>query len=497
MRKEENTEKDDLCNKVQVHFIENVEESEESLETAEKSVNKPDNTSNKTKENSKMTEQPTTGINKKKHETREKLAGSNKKNLGIGEDTAAKLDMSELDKDVSDSASGRNTDKPKEQKAKRKRRHADVEKQEAEAVEESLYKVTGEAEPERKSHPVRNVILGLLVLILVAGAIVSYPIGKEYFQEKSVAGKDIEVTIQKGSTSRDVGAILKKKGVIRYETAFLLKLYFSDYKGKLRYGTFDLNDGMSVGKVIKELATQDGQKENTFTIPEGYTIEMTANKLEKEGIMTAQEFLTAVTKAAATSKYKDILPDKTKVFYQLQGYIYPDTYYLAKDITGDQLVAKILDEFDKKFDATRQEKAKQLGMSVEEVLIRASLLQKETELPKEYPIIAGVIQNRLDKKMKLQFDSTAVYAITKGQYGIARVMYKDLKVDSPYNTYKYKGLPVGPICSPSLEAIDGVLNPQKNDYLYFQMDTVKNDGSNIFSKTYEEHKAASATTEKK
>ena len=97
--------------------------------------------------------------------------------------------------------------------------------------------------------------------------------------------------------------------------------------------------------------------------------------------------------------------------------------------------------------------------------------------------------------MKLQFDSTAVYAITKGQYGIARVMYKDLEVDSPYKTYKYKGLPVGPICSPSLEAIDGVLNPQKNDYLYFQMNTVKNDGSNIFTKTYEEHKAASATTE--
>ena len=147
------------------------------------------------------------------------------------------------------------------------------------------------------------------------------------------------------------------------------------------------------------------------------------------------------------------------------------------------------------YNQRRQEKAKKLGMTVEEVLIRASLLQKETELPEEYPIIAGVIQNRLDKKMKLQFDSTAVYAITKGQYGIARVMYKDLKVDSPYNTYKHKGLPVGPICSPSLEAIDGVLNPQKNDYLYFQMDTVKNDGSNIFSKTYEEHKAASATTE--
>ena len=473
MRKEENTEKDDLYSKLQVHFIENVETEKVSEERKTDS----EQLSAEAKEKSAS------------HSKNDRAINKNKKNAG-------KLESgSEVQKVADDSAETDSEDNTKEQKGRRKRRHTKAERQE-EAVEDSFYKVTGEAE-EHKSHPIRNTILGLLVLVLVAGAVISYPIGKEYFKEQSVLGKDIEVTIEKGSTSKDVGAILKKKGIIHYETAFLLKLYFSDYKGKLRYGTFDLNDGMNLSKVIKELATQDGQKENTFTIPEGYTIEMTANKLEKEGIMSAQEFLTAVTNAAATSKYKDILPKKKKVFYQLQGYIYPDTYYLSKDITGDQLVAKILDEFDKKFDSARQEKAKQLGMSVEEVLIRASLLQKETELPEEYPIIAGVIQNRLDKKMKLQFDSTAVYAITKGQYGVARVMYKDLKVDSPYNTYKYKGLPVGPICSPSLEAIDGVLNPQKNDYLYFQMDTVKNDGSNIFTKTYEEHKAASATTEKK
>ena len=441
MRKEENTEKDELYGKLQVHFIENVEAEESSEEKESDSGNLSDETARKSVSAEKE--------NRAKKPVQKDIEEASAKSKG------------KKSEPQSDSSKTDSEDDVKEQKGSRKRRHSKVDKQEAEAVEESFYKVTGEAE-EHKSHPVRNAILGLLVLILVASAVVSYPIGKEYFQEKSVAGKDIEITIEKGSTSRDVSAILKKKGIIRYEAAFLLKLYFSDYK---------------------------------FTIPEGYTIEMTASKLEKEGIMSAQEFLTAVTNAAVTSKYKDVLPKKKKVFYQLQGYIYPDTYYLAKDITGDQLVAKILDEFDKKFDATRQEKAKKLGMTVEEVLIRASLLQKETELPEEYPIIAGVIQNRLDKKMKLQFDSTAVYAITKGQYGIARVMYKDLKVDSPYNTYKHKGLPVGPICSPSLEAIDGVLNPQKNDYLYFQMDTVKNDGSNIFSKTYEEHKAASATTE--
>lgn len=481
MRKEENTEKDDVCSKLQVHFIENVETEEASEEK---------------ESDSEKSSTETKGASKERPSSGRKADRAERKKKEVAEDLPPESEQQKAESKSDDPVRLDSEDNVKEQKGRRKRRHAKAERQEAEAVEESFYKVTGEAE-ERKSHPVRNAILGLVVLILVAGAVLSYPIGKEYFQEQSVVGKDIEVTIKKGSTSKDVGAILKKKGIIHHETAFLLKLYFSDYKGKLRYGTFDLNDGMSLSKVIKELATQDGQKEYTFTIPEGYTIEMTANKLEKEGIMSAQEFLTAVTNAAVTSKYKDILPEKEKVFYQLQGYIYPDTYYLSKDITGDQLVAKILDEFDKKFDTARQEKAKKLGMSVEEVLIRASLLQKETELPEEYPIIAGVIQNRLDKKMKLQFDSTAVYAITKGQYGIARVMYKDLKVDSPYNTYKYKGLPVGPICSPSLEAIDGVLNPQKNDYLYFQMDTVKNDGSNIFSKTYEEHKAASATTEKK
>ena len=439
MRKEENTEKDELYGKLQVHFIENVEAEESSEEKESDSGNLSDETARKSVSAEKE--------NRAKKPVQKDIEEASAKSKGKKSETQSDSSQTDSEDDV------------KEQKGSRKRRHSKVDKQEAEAVEESFYKVTGEAE-EHKSHPVRNAILGLLVLILVASAVVSYPIGKEYFQEKSVAGKDIEITIEKGSTSRDVSAILKKKGIIRYEAAFLLKLYFSDYKGKLRYGTFDLNNGMSLGKVIKELATQDGQKENKFTIPEGYTIEMTASKLEKEGIMSAQEFLTAVTNAAVTSKYKDVLPKKKKVFYQLQGYIYPDTYYLAKDITGDQLVAKILDEFDKKFDATRQEKAKKLGMTVEEVLIRASLLQKETELPEEYPIIAGVIQNRLDKKMKLQFDSTAVYAITKGQYGIARVMYKDLKVDSPYNTYKHKGLPVGPICSPSLEAIDGVLNPQ-------------------------------------
>ena len=343
---------------------------------------------------------------------------------------------------------------------------------------------------------VKKGIMGIFILALAVMLTFGYSLCSEYSRKDSPNGKAIEVTIEQGSTTREVGAVLKDSGVIRYEIPFLVKMYFSDYKGKLRYGTFRLNDGMSLDSIIKALATGGALKEEeAFTIPEGYSIIMTANKLEKEGIMSADEFLGAIDKATENFIYAQYLPAKDQVFYQLEGYIFPDTYYLSENMTGDELVQKILEEFQQKFDQSRQEAAAAAGMSVEEVLIRASLVQKETERPEEYPTIAGVIKNRLSKNMNLQFDSTVVYAMTGGLYGVDRVLYDHLKTESPYNTYLNKGLPAGPICNPSLEAIDGVLHPEENEYLYFQADAVKNDGSNLYFKTYEEHAAAAATTE--
>lgn len=355
----------------------------------------------------------------------------------------------------------------------------------------------GTAEPLRKrSGNLKKIILGFFVLVFAVVLTFGFSLWREYSRKDVKNGKEIEVTIEQGSSTREVGTVLKDAGVIRYELPFLMKMYFSDYKGKLRYGTFKLNDGMSLDTIVKTLATGGALKEEqSFTIPEGYSVKMIANKLEKEKIMTAEEFLTAVDKASENFVYAQNLPAKEQVFYQLEGYLFPDTYYLSENMTGDELVAKILEEFNQKFDASRQEAATALGMSVEEVLIRASLVQKETERPEEYPTIAGVINNRLAKNMNLQFDSTVVYAMTEGLYGVDRVLYDHLKTESPYNTYLNKGLPVGPICNPSLEAIDGVLHPEENEYLYFQTDAVKNDGSNLYFKTYEEHAAAAATTE--
>ena len=358
-----------------------------------------------------------------------------------------------------------------------------------------------EYEEEEKEVPswlrwLKRIVLGIVILTATMLMTFGFSLYREFSNDKPREGKEVEVEIPKGCSTEKMAEILQDAGVIRYKTAFLAKLFFSDYRGKLRYGTFTINTGETLDETIEILGTGGALKEEvSFMVPEGYSVEMIAEKLQKDGIMDSEEFLDAVTEAADDFVYKDQLPDKDRVFYQLQGYLFPDTYKIAENMTGKQLVDKMLDGFVRKFDEKRQKQAKKLGMSVEEVVIRASLVQKETYNPKDYAKIAGVIDNRLEKGMKLQFDSTVVYAISNGLFGVEKVTYDDLERESPYNTYHVRGLPPGPICNPGLDAIDGVLNAEEHNYLFFRTDPNKDDGSNIFTETYEEHSAAGEETE--
>lgn len=340
-----------------------------------------------------------------------------------------------------------------------------------------------------------SVIIKAVFLIVFAALIgIAIVLFMEY-SRSTTQGKEIEMEIPEGSSTKDIVRLLKENGVIRFQIPFYIRLYQSESRGKLRYGSYTLNDGMSLNDIIDALSR--GGKESSsqirFTVPEGYTVKKIGAKLEEEDIVKAEDFYQAVKDAAKDFPYAKELPEADSVFYQLEGYLFPDTYFLEEDMTADEILAMMLDEFQNKMDADHVKKAEEMGMTVTELLVRASLVEKETELLEEYPVIAGVINNRLAANMKLQFDSTVVYAMTEGDYGVKRVLYSDLKYDSPYNTYMYEGLPVGPIGNPGLEAIDAVLNPADHEYLFFQTDTVKNDGSNLFFKTYEEHEAAYST----
>ena len=334
-----------------------------------------------------------------------------------------------------------------------------------------------------------RVILTIILLVILLGLALFY---REY-SRKTTEGESVTVEIPEGTSTRELVSLLKEKGLIRYEAVFYLKLYQTGNQGKLRYGSYDLNTGMSLDDLIETLVKGAREDELVFTIPEGYSVEQIGARLEEKEIMTAKDFCQAVKDAAADYEFDGALPKEDTVYFQLQGYLWPDTYYLEKDTSPEQLVSMLLEEFETKYDEKCLERTHELGMTVNEVLTRASLVEKETDLPEEFATIAGVINNRLDQKMRLQFDSTVVYGMTDGQYGVDRVMYSHLKDDSAYNTYKIPGLPPGPICNPGMEAIKAVLYPEEHNYLFFMMDSQKNDGSNLFFETYDEHMAAYST----
>lgn len=224
----------------------------------------------------------------------------------------------------------------------------------------------------------------------------------------------------------------------------------------------------------------------SVTFPEGYSIDMMAAKMEEEDVFSKEEFLNAVKD---TSLYKNQwindLPKSTQIKYQLEGYLYPDTYNIYKKAKPQDLIQKMLDNFEDKYEALA--KTYEGKRSMGELVTMAALIERETSVQNERPIIAGVIENRIKAKMRLQIDPSVVYAITDGMYDVTRVYYSDLQVKSPYNTYLNKGLPVGPICNPDESAIQAAMNPEKHRYFYYHSDEEKKDGSHIFNQTYAEH----------
>ncbi len=325
-------------------------------------------------------------------------------------------------------------------------------------------------EDRKKQKKIRKriVLLAILTVILVYILCIAFKTG------------EVTVTIPEGASSMKIAEILKEEDIIESKYLFLARLKFSEYNGKLHYGTFTFDKSDSYIKIIKTLAT-GGAKKNTvtLTIPEGYSVERIKAKVVEMGFCSDSEFEEALKKDYDYPFLKSV-PENSKVKYKLQGYLYPSTYEFYEDAKAEDIIKTMLDEF--------QKQTKDLGITDwHKTITLASLVEREAKLDKERELIAGVMVNRLNDNMILQIDATVVYAISDGMYDVERVFYKDLEVDSPYNTYKYEGLPAGAICSPSIESIKAAINPAKHKFFYYHTDTEKNDGSHIFTETYEEH----------
>lgn len=339
----------------------------------------------------------------------------------------------------------------------------------------------------KKKNPVITILLCILCVSLFVGIYFVGSIYIEYNNSAVGSGETVKVEIQQGEGTWDIAKALQEQGLIRHKIAFLLKVYKMEANSQLRYGTFELHENAGLENIIQELIQGGAQREEKmFTVPEGYTIEMIAKKLEAEQICTEAEFLRAVKKEY-DYWFLESIPEDADVRYRLQGFLFPDTYAIGEDTTAESIVNAMLTQFGNKYTKKMEKKAEKLGRTTFELITEASLIERETGIDKERKLIAGVIENRLESGMRLQIDPTFLYPITEGLYDIERATYEHRDVESPYNTYKNSGLPVGPIACPGLASIEAALNPAEHNYFYYHTDEKKGDGSHIFTETYEEH----------
>ena len=342
-------------------------------------------------------------------------------------------------------------------------------------------------------------ILLLFAAITVISAVVSYDyVTKNYLDSSKdepvvVDEKEgVEFIIERGANTTQIAKNLIDQGLIKNERIFKLLSKINGYDGTYLSGTHIVSKTLSYDEMMRVLSEVPASRK--VTIPEGKTFKQVVDILyERKIIKDKEKFIkVANTTAFDYSFLKDLPPRDNK----LEGYLFPDTYEFDMNASEEQIITRMLDNFDRKFKDDYKEMISNLenDMTLDKVVILASIIEREARDPNDRYLISGVLYNRLTSKDKtlrrLQVDATIQYIMLKttGAYK-ERLLYTDLEIVDPYNTYMYEGLPPGPICCPGEAAIKAALNPDDTDYLFY---VAKGDaaGSHEFSETYAEHQAA-------
>ena len=327
-------------------------------------------------------------------------------------------------------------------------------------------------------------VLGLLVILVLlvcaaAGVGVYTVYQKATEAYKGYPGDEIFFMVQPGQAGVSIARALEAEGVARDHRLFVAALWLKKATGRLQAGEYRFAKPASTMDVIDRLVDGDIYL-LSVTIPEGLTVSETADHLARKGIGDADAFRGVFGRGELIASLDPEARD-------LEGYLFPETYRFPRQPAPEEVARALTDRFIQLFDEKRLAKAASLELDVREVVTLASIVEKETGRAEERPLIASVFWNRLKRPMALQSDPTIIYELKRqGRYD-GNLRGNDLKLDSPYNTYRFPGLPPGPIASPGLAAIDAVLSPAETRYFYF---VSKNDGSHHFSRTLREHSNA-------
>lgn len=321
-------------------------------------------------------------------------------------------------------------------------------------------------------------ILAVLLLLTLLGAMFF----KAWFVKGSrplipESSEVVTISISKGTGTEAIGDILKAEGLIADTLLFRLKSKILGYSGRYQAGDFTLSPAMTMEEIMDSLLK--GHMDSTrFTIPEGYDIRRTADVLENKGLINRETFLTEIKQGDFGYWFLEGLKKDEN---RLEGFLFPETYDIYINASEHSIIDKMLAQFNIVFTDKHIERMKELNKDINEVLILASIIEREAVVQKDRPVIAGVFLNRLEIGMPLQSCATVQYILGEQKPVLSTA---DTRIESPYNTYINSGLPPTPICSPGIESINAALWPEETDYIYF---LAKGDGSHVFSKTYEEH----------
>ncbi len=292
-----------------------------------------------------------------------------------------------------------------------------------------------------------------------------------------------KITIQSGQSIKDIAVDLKQKKIVGHDFAFLLYLKIKGKEKDIKAGEYQLDRPLNMPQLIQLLVRGPIPQEREIKIIEGWNLKDIARYLDKEGVVSSQEFLSFAQGGFRKSplfQRHDFLAEIPEGG-SLEGFLFPDTYRIYKKSTAEEIVGKMLDNFSQKFSPEMRAEARRQQKSVYQIVTMASLLEKEVRSLEDKKIVAGIFWKRIENNYPLQSCATLAYilGVNKKQYS-----YEDTQVKSPYNTYLNKGLPPGPICSPGLDSLRAALYPQFTDYNFFLSAP---DGETIFSKTFAEH----------
>ncbi len=317
-----------------------------------------------------------------------------------------------------------------------------------------------------------------MAIVLFLGGITAFYLHLQHYAETPAIkeAEDTAITIPAGQSFNATTAMLAKTHIIKDPYKFKLVARLKGYDKKLQAGEYMLSASMSPIQILQKMVKGEVRLYK-LTVPEGLNLYQIADLVDKVGLVTKNKFIAATTNAEFA--HQQGLDAET-----FEGYLFPETYFFPKNVPVKTIISTMVQRFRQIFNSTWQQRARQLGFSNHQIVILASIIEKETGAPFERPLISSVFHNRLNKKMRLESDPTVIYGLTNFDGNLKR---KHLEAPTPYNTYKRSGLPAGPIANPGKKSLEAALYPADTKFIYF---VSRKDQTHQFSTNFEDHNRA-------